>query len=220
MREPVDHERVARLHAQVERLDRDALGAEVVALAAVLDRRRGAAHQRLEGAGPVLLRPEQEADQVRAGHGSANLPPGAREQLHEVRVERVAPADVVVRVAVDVQRDGVALAAQRGRDRAVVGEVLLGRAAGERDRDRRRGGTGAQHVPDEARDPAEAREAGLLAVPAQPEERARLEDQRAERARVEPARVQQGERAEAGAEAGDRGGGGELGEAGGQRCVA
>jgi hypothetical protein len=66
--EAVDHERVARLHAQVERLDRDALGGELVALVAVLDRGPEARHHRLEGARPVLLHPEQQPDQVRAGH--------------------------------------------------------------------------------------------------------------------------------------------------------
>ena len=149
---------------------------------------------------------------------AGTLPPGASEQSDEVGVERVAPADVVVRVAVDVQRGVVSLTAQRGRDGAVVGEVLLGRAAGERDRDRRGGAAGVQDGADEARDAAEAREARLLAVPALAEERAGLQQQRAERAGVQPAGVEQRERAEARAEPGVGRGGGELGEGGGERA--
>src|ERR687894_3259925 len=93
------------------------------------------------------------------------LPPGAGEQIDQVRVERVAPGGEVVRVAHDVKRGRVALAAQGGRDRPVVDEVLLGRAAGQRDGDRGGGRPGVQHAPDEAADAAEAGEAGPVAVP-------------------------------------------------------
>ena len=61
--EPVDHERVARLRAQVERLVRDPLGRQLVRLAAVLDR-ADLGEQVLERARPVLLGAQQESDQV------------------------------------------------------------------------------------------------------------------------------------------------------------
>ena len=64
--EPVDHERVARLRAEVEGLVRDPLGGQLVRLAAVLDR-ADLREQVLERARPVLLGAEQEADQMRAG---------------------------------------------------------------------------------------------------------------------------------------------------------
>ena len=63
--EPVDHERVAGLRAQVERLVRDPLGRQLVRLAAVLDR-ADLGEQVLERARPVLLGAEQESDQMRA----------------------------------------------------------------------------------------------------------------------------------------------------------
>ena len=73
--EAVDDERVARAHAQVERLDRHALGGDRVLLAGVVDRSGGGARdERLERLRPVLLRAEQEADQVRAGHGRVPTP--------------------------------------------------------------------------------------------------------------------------------------------------
>ncbi len=62
--EPVDHERVTRLVAEVERLVRDPLAGELVRRAAVLDRAY-AREEMLEGARPVLLGAEQEADPVR-----------------------------------------------------------------------------------------------------------------------------------------------------------
>src|SRR5215218_4348914 len=86
--------------------------------------------------------------------------PRAREQVDQVRVERVAPGDVVVGVAVDVERRRMALAPQRRRDGAVVGQVLLGCAAGERDRYGRRRRPGVEDLADEARDPPEPGEAG------------------------------------------------------------
>ncbi len=62
--EAVDDEVVARLVAQVERLDRDPLARHVVGAAGgVLDRPE-TREQRLEGARPVLLRAQQQSDQV------------------------------------------------------------------------------------------------------------------------------------------------------------
>ena len=81
-------------------------------LAAELHARCGPGQERLERPGPVLLRAEQQADQVRTRHVPP-LPPGPREQIGKVRIEGVAPGDEVVRVAVDRERHVVALAAQR-----------------------------------------------------------------------------------------------------------
>jgi hypothetical protein len=65
--EAVDDEVVARLVAQVERLDGDPLAGHVMRGAGrVLDRPE-AVQQRLEGARPVLLRAEQQPDQVMRG---------------------------------------------------------------------------------------------------------------------------------------------------------
>ena len=58
-REPVDHERVARPVAQVERLVDDPLGAQLVAVDRAEPR-----DERLERGGPVLLGAEQQADHV------------------------------------------------------------------------------------------------------------------------------------------------------------
>ena len=63
VREPVDDQRVARGGAQVERLDRHPLGGQRVRLAAVVDR-AGAGDERLERLRPVLLRAQQQPDQV------------------------------------------------------------------------------------------------------------------------------------------------------------
>src|SRR4051794_2975969 len=102
-------------------------------------------------------------DDIPAATGSA---PGVGEQIDQEGVERVAPGDVVVGVAVDVQRRRVTLAPQRGRHGAVVRQVLLRRAAGERDRDGGGDWPRIEHLAHEPRDPAEAGEAGLVAVPA------------------------------------------------------
>ena len=71
-REAVDDEVVARLVAQVERLDRDPLAAHVMRRPVVLHR-PDPLQQRLEGARPVLLGAEQEADQVRSVGHQQNL---------------------------------------------------------------------------------------------------------------------------------------------------
>src|SRR4029450_516709 len=80
---------------------------------------------------------------------------------------------------------------------AVVREVLLGGAAGERHRDPLDGAAAAEDARDETRYPCEARPAGLLRVEPAAEEAARLEEEAGERARVWPGRGEPGERAEA-----------------------
>jgi hypothetical protein len=62
--EPVDDEVVAGRVAQVERLDGDPLDVEGVLLPRAGAHRSHAAHDRLEGGGPVLLGAEQQPDQV------------------------------------------------------------------------------------------------------------------------------------------------------------
>jgi hypothetical protein len=59
VRKPVDHQVVAGLGAQVERLDGDSLDVEPVLLATAGAHRPHPAHDRLEGGGPVLLGAEQ-----------------------------------------------------------------------------------------------------------------------------------------------------------------
>src|SRR5580704_13648104 len=59
---------MTRLHAQVEWLDGDALGAEVMGLTALTHRKIGPPQQRLERSRPVLLDPEQHADEMGSGH--------------------------------------------------------------------------------------------------------------------------------------------------------
>ena len=59
--EAVDHQRVARPRAEVERLVGDPLGAEVVRLAGVAYLRQPG-DERLEDPGPVVLGAEQETD--------------------------------------------------------------------------------------------------------------------------------------------------------------
>ena len=70
VRQAVDDQAVAAGLAQVEWLDGDALDVVAVGVGADPQRRVEAAHEGLEGARPVLLRPEQQAQRVRAvGHG-------------------------------------------------------------------------------------------------------------------------------------------------------
>ena len=64
VREPVDHQLVARAVAQVERLDRDPLGRDPVAVPGGVGDRPEPRDQRLERARPVVLGAEQQADQV------------------------------------------------------------------------------------------------------------------------------------------------------------
>ena len=86
--EAVDHERVTRLRAEVERLVRDSLGGQLVRHAAVLDR-ADLGEQVLEGARPVLFGAEQQADQMRAcaviGSGGDDARSG-----HATRASRAA----------------------------------------------------------------------------------------------------------------------------------
>src|SRR6185369_13827995 len=113
--------------------------------------------------------------------GRRRARPGAsHEQVSEVGVQRVAPPDPVVRVAVLDEAGVPAAAGQGGRDLAVVVEVLLAGAARERERDRvglvAAGDDGRGEAGD-AREPTETR---LVCVEAPAEEAARLEQERAE----------------------------------------
>ena len=65
--QPVDHQVVGRLVAQVERLDRDALDVVRVLRARPVGHRADPPHQVLEDPRPVVLRPEQESQQVPVG---------------------------------------------------------------------------------------------------------------------------------------------------------
>ena len=69
MREPVDDELVARLVAQVERLDGHPLGGDGVRPAVRAGEDPEPARERLERRGPVLLRTEEQSDEVVAGVG-------------------------------------------------------------------------------------------------------------------------------------------------------
>ena len=73
VREAVDHELVARAVAQIERLHRDPLGGDPVAVASGVGDRSQTRDQRLERGRPVLLGTEQQADQVVV----SGLPPSA-----------------------------------------------------------------------------------------------------------------------------------------------
>src|SRR5947209_18710248 len=101
-----------------------------------------------------------------------------------MRVEGVPPARPRMPVADPREPDRIALVRERGRERLVVGAVLLGRAAGQRDRDGAVAAGAAQHRTDEARDPAIPGKARLLLVEALAEEAAGLEQQAVQRLRV------------------------------------
>src|SRR5204862_5173698 len=84
--------------------------------------------------------------------------PGAEAEVREVRVEYVAPGDPVVGVRVLDELEGEPSSREGAGDGAVVVEVLLGRPAGEHDRERRRGcAVLGEDAADEATDPVEAR---------------------------------------------------------------
>ncbi len=112
-------------------------------------------------------------------------------------MERVAPGGPVVRVPVLDEAHVVALLGEHGRERAVVVQVLLRGAAGDRHRHRLERATAADDVADEPRDPPEAREAALVRVEAAAEVAARLEEEPRERVGMQPVRVEEGERAQA-----------------------
>lgn len=116
-------------------------------------------------------------------------------------VEGVAPGGPVVRVAYLAEAHPVALRVQGVVHGAVVGQVLFGRAAGERDR-RRLGRAGpGEHPRHERADGRERRPSRFLRVEAFLEEAARLQEHRAERVRRGAVDVQQRERPKAGAHA-------------------
>ena len=102
-REPVDHERVARPVAEVERLVDDPLGAQRVAVDRAEPR-----DERLERRGPVLLGAEEQADRV-LSHRASQEP---RQMMREL----APPGRPVVRHVVSPKIDLVAnalLAEQR-----------------------------------------------------------------------------------------------------------
>ena len=73
VREPVDHQVVAGLVAQVERLDGDPLDVEGVLVARARADRPQPLHDRLERLGPVLLGAEQQPDQMPVHVGLLNV---------------------------------------------------------------------------------------------------------------------------------------------------
>ena len=79
--EPVDDQRVSRLRPQVERLDRDPLGAQHVLLAAVADRAQPL-DEALERRRPVVLGAEQESDQVLHARSSRSGSRASSWRLH------------------------------------------------------------------------------------------------------------------------------------------
>ncbi len=117
---------------------------------------------------------------------------------HQVRVERVPPGQVVVRVRHLAQGHRVALPAQGGGHQPVVRQVLLGRAAGEHHPHRAPGRSVAVHRGHRGHDPGEVGEVGLAGIQLRGEEAARLQEQPGHPIRMPPLQVQRGERAEAG----------------------
>jgi hypothetical protein len=102
-----------------------------------------------------------------------------------------------VRVAVLDELGVPAAADERSVQRAVVLEVLLARADGDRRRHRCDEAAAAVHLPDEARDPCKPPEPGLVQVVAAAEEAPRLQEEAGREAGVAHVRVERGDRAEA-----------------------
>jgi hypothetical protein len=123
-----------------------------------------------------------------------------------MRLERGAPGREVVAAGRLEERGAVALKPERGRDPAVVVDVVLRAGARERRGDGMLGGLLAHHTAHEADDAPVAREGLLHVVEARHEERRRLQEQGGERRRVTPLGVEHREPAEARAHA-DRGAG-------------
>src|SRR3954470_7426132 len=121
--------------------------------------------------------------------------PRGDEQIGQVGVDRRAPGLPVVAAGRLVQRGLVALELERGGDAAVVVDVVLVRAHGERRRNRTLERLLAQQTADEPHDPPEAREALLHVVVAGDEERRRLEEQAGERLGVAALGVEHGKAA-------------------------
>src|SRR5581483_2067098 len=88
------------------------------------------------------------------------------DQGRQVRVECIAPARPVVRVADLGEPRRVTLLLERAGDGAVVGAILLAGTDRDPDGDRPVAFAAAKHRADEARDPPVAREPGLVRIPA------------------------------------------------------